>query len=422
MAKIESHFDREIQTQVRQVLSSAKFAIRIAMFSLNEDSLFRLLCHKAESDKIEVEILLDARQYEQNKNILTSSITRLENSGGSVFLYENTQGSFANMHHKFCIIDDKILITGSYNWTNNASKYSDENIVIINDVTAAFQFGEKFNALKNSAKLYNEDAELPIFFTTSKNVVKIGEQVTLSWKVPNADILMLNGENIQNFGSQTKTIYHSEKFILEATQNDKISHKTVSVILAQKANIIAFSASERIIMRGQNVIISWKVTNATKVQIEPFGDVPLIGTREHSPQTDTTYKLIAFDILGEEIIQEINVRVPDFKTPLFESIKIPTPQINFVVALELNKPNFSQNDTTKILSEILKKQIPFAMETSKQEQLGQMRSNQISFYKSLKNSIKEKSKQIKYKHLKEFVINYTENVLTQLLKKIRQDK
>ena len=64
---------------MRQVLNNAKYSIRVAMFSLNEDSLFRLLCHKAEVDNIEVEILLDTKQYEQNKSILSSSITRLIN-------------------------------------------------------------------------------------------------------------------------------------------------------------------------------------------------------------------------------------------------------------------------------------------------------------------------------------------------------
>ena len=34
------------------------------------------------------------------------------------------------MHHKFCIIDNKILITGSYNWTNYAESRNLENILL----------------------------------------------------------------------------------------------------------------------------------------------------------------------------------------------------------------------------------------------------------------------------------------------------
>lgn len=36
------------------------------------------------------------------------------------------------MHHKFCIIDQKIVITGSYNWTKQA-RNNEENITVIKD-------------------------------------------------------------------------------------------------------------------------------------------------------------------------------------------------------------------------------------------------------------------------------------------------
>ena len=37
----------------------------------------------------------------------------------------------SHMHHKFCVIDKKILITGSFNWTVSAVKYNQENLVIL---------------------------------------------------------------------------------------------------------------------------------------------------------------------------------------------------------------------------------------------------------------------------------------------------
>lgn len=37
------------------------------------------------------------------------------------------------MHRKYCIIDNHITISGSYNWTDNASEHNDENIEIIQD-------------------------------------------------------------------------------------------------------------------------------------------------------------------------------------------------------------------------------------------------------------------------------------------------
>ena len=35
------------------------------------------------------------------------------------------------MHNKFCIIDDELVITGSYNWTTSADLKNDENVLFI---------------------------------------------------------------------------------------------------------------------------------------------------------------------------------------------------------------------------------------------------------------------------------------------------
>jgi len=37
----------------------------------------------------------------------------------------------AHMHNKYAIIDDRILITGSFNWTWQAVKSNQENLIIV---------------------------------------------------------------------------------------------------------------------------------------------------------------------------------------------------------------------------------------------------------------------------------------------------
>ena len=138
------------------------------------------------------------------------------------------------------------------------------------------------------------------------------------------------------------------------------------------------------------------------------------------PQTDTIYKLIAFDVWGEECIRELSVRVPDFKVPSFENILIPVPQMVSVVALEIKKPIFSQNITNQTLKEMCKKQAQFSEERNKQ--LNQIKINRTTFYKELKKNIREKSTQIRFNRIKEIVIDKTENILNQLLVKLRESR
>jgi len=68
-------------------------------------------------------------------------------SGSEFYLYPP---SVKFMHHKFCIIDGKTLITGSYNWTNYAESRNLENIVITNDSSLIEGYTACFNGMKES--------------------------------------------------------------------------------------------------------------------------------------------------------------------------------------------------------------------------------------------------------------------------------
>lgn len=50
------------------------------------------------------------------------------------------------MHNKIMIIDDKVVITGSYNFSENA-ELNDENMLVIESSTIAAAYDKYFNAL-----------------------------------------------------------------------------------------------------------------------------------------------------------------------------------------------------------------------------------------------------------------------------------
>ena len=55
----------------------------------------------------------------------------------------------ALMHNKFCIIDDSTLITGSFNWSENAGRHFENLVVIENDFKLIKKFFFEFQDLKN---------------------------------------------------------------------------------------------------------------------------------------------------------------------------------------------------------------------------------------------------------------------------------
>lgn len=61
------------------------------------------------------------------------------------------------MHDKFCIIDGRFVISGSYNWSKNANA-NFENVIINDDRLTVAKFQNEFYELTNVNSLY-EDAK-----------------------------------------------------------------------------------------------------------------------------------------------------------------------------------------------------------------------------------------------------------------------
>ena len=72
-----------------------------------------------------------------------SDITHLEKQGIPVKVDDTRH----HMHHKFMVIDQSSVITGSYNWTRSAAEYNHENIVLLNDAGIAKSYQDEFNRL-----------------------------------------------------------------------------------------------------------------------------------------------------------------------------------------------------------------------------------------------------------------------------------
>jgi cardiolipin hydrolase len=56
-------------------------------------------------------------------------------------------GRHAIMHHKFLVADDRVVATGSFNWTREAECCNWENLVILDDAGLARAFEEEFRRI-----------------------------------------------------------------------------------------------------------------------------------------------------------------------------------------------------------------------------------------------------------------------------------
>jgi len=138
---------------------------------------------------VKVKILLDAKSAEE---IGYSKHHFLSERKVDVRL-DNTHKSYGDkyegiMHNKFAIIDNKILITGSYNWTHSAEKLNNENLLIIKDAKELIsKFEKEFLKLWDRSKLFKKPVSLDPY--NLQGLKKhVGEWVIISGKPTNWNV------------------------------------------------------------------------------------------------------------------------------------------------------------------------------------------------------------------------------------------
>lgn len=88
---------------------------------------------RAKQRGVQVRLVHDKTQA-AGKHDITDELAR---AGIEVHVQRGSEGGI--LHHKFLIIDSTYVVTGSFNWTNNATSKNDENFVVLDDQTPKFK-------------------------------------------------------------------------------------------------------------------------------------------------------------------------------------------------------------------------------------------------------------------------------------------
>lgn len=126
-----------IQSNILTTLDKAKISISVAVAWFTNEKLYDKLKEKMEQG-VDVRVIINNDGVNKKHGIDISQLNAVE--------VRSEKGGI--MHDKFCVIDNQIVITGSYNWTDNAELKNAENINITeNDNTLATNYSLEFNKL-----------------------------------------------------------------------------------------------------------------------------------------------------------------------------------------------------------------------------------------------------------------------------------
>ena len=131
--QVFTYFSPESDTisPLLQEITAAKSSIHFMAFSFTHDALGSAMRDRFASG-INVRGVFEDRQVDQH-----SEFESMKEAGLPV-LTDRNRGM---MHHKVIVVDEETVITGSYNFSKNAEKRNNENLLIIKgnrEIAAAY--------------------------------------------------------------------------------------------------------------------------------------------------------------------------------------------------------------------------------------------------------------------------------------------
>jgi phosphatidylserine/phosphatidylglycerophosphate/cardiolipin synthase-like enzyme len=126
-----------------ELVDGAEKSIHFLAYSFTSDQLADAMIDRAQ-DGVTVEGVFDSYQYGSNTG---TEYDRLKDAGLGIYL----DGRSWKMHHKVIIIDEQIVITGSYNFSYSAETKNDENTLIIHNPEIAALYLEAYQKILKDA-------------------------------------------------------------------------------------------------------------------------------------------------------------------------------------------------------------------------------------------------------------------------------
>lgn len=132
-----SPFD-DVEAALVAELQHAQTSIHASLFGISNETLTQVLAEKARH-RLDVSIALDKRQ----SALKSDTHGRLHRAGAAVTIKKTT----ALEHNKFVILDGETVVMGSWNWSGNAQKQDNSDVIFRDCPDLAAEYEEAFQRI-----------------------------------------------------------------------------------------------------------------------------------------------------------------------------------------------------------------------------------------------------------------------------------
>ena len=135
-----------IAETIERLVEATRVSIHAALYRFNNQRLAHAL-QQAHARGAEIRLVIDRNKYEESQ----STRRILAESWFPFRLAYGRDGAGSKMHHKFVLLDELTVVTGSYNWNFASEEQNYENLLILRDPRLVAPYREEFDFLWETA-------------------------------------------------------------------------------------------------------------------------------------------------------------------------------------------------------------------------------------------------------------------------------
>ena len=152
------------EQRVVNMFRTCKKTLDVAIFTFTRDSIAQAIL-EAYQRGVKVRCIGD----DGNSKVKGSDVRLLASVGIPCKTDNNLR---FHMHNKMAILDNSVVITGSFNWTSQAVNKNQDNILFIEDKNIANQYTDYYNQIWNSFNTVITQEDAKIYLANEKKLKK----------------------------------------------------------------------------------------------------------------------------------------------------------------------------------------------------------------------------------------------------------
>ena len=141
---VEALFTRRqsVAETIERLIEAASTSFDAALYRCDSERLAHAL-DEASRRGVRVRLVLDRGKYEESP-----AVQQLLSRDRFPFrLSRGRNDAPSKMHHKFALLDEMLLLTGSYNWTRESEEQNYDNLLIVREPEVIKAYRREFEAL-----------------------------------------------------------------------------------------------------------------------------------------------------------------------------------------------------------------------------------------------------------------------------------